>query len=93
MEEVRYEQGVIDRVEGEYAVILIGQTQQPHDVLRTMLPATTREGDWVRIQWLAYQIPAIDLDPKAPPAARRRIQATGARLRRGDHLKREEPGD
>lgn len=93
MEEVRYEQGVIDRFEGEYAVILIGETQRPHDVLRTMLPANAREGDWVRIQWLADQITAIELDPEATTAARRRIQAKLARLRRGDHLKREEPGE
>lgn len=90
MTEVYYEQGVIDRFEGEYAVILVGQAQRPLDVARAILPPTAREGDWLRIQFVDHQVTAIALDPETTAAVRRRIQAKLARLRRGEHLQRGE---
>ncbi len=87
MTEVHYEQGVIDRFEGEYAVILVGQAQRPLDVARTILPPTAREGDWLRIQFVDHQVKAVELDPETTAAVRRRIQAKLARLRRGEHLR------
>ncbi|MBO9374830.1 MAG: DUF3006 domain-containing protein [Chloroflexus sp.] len=89
MTEVYYEQGVIDRFEGEYAVILVGQAQRPLDVARAILPPTAREGDWLRIQFVDHQVKAIELDPETTAAVRRRIQAKLARLRRGEHLRRD----
>jgi hypothetical protein len=87
MTEVYYEQGVIDRFEGEYAVILVGQAQRPLDVARAILPPTAREGDWLRIQFVDHQVTAIELDLETTAAVRRRIQAKLARLRRGEHLR------
>ncbi|MDN5271834.1 DUF3006 domain-containing protein [Chloroflexus sp. MS-CIW-1] len=90
MTEVHYEQGVIDRFEGEYAVILVGEAQRPLDVARAALPPTAREGDWLRIQFVDHQVTAIELDPESTAAARRRVQAKLERLRRGEHLQRGE---
>ena len=56
MEESSYEPAVIDRFEGEYAVILVGEMQRPYDIPRHRLPPAAREGDWLRIERIDNQI-------------------------------------
>ncbi len=86
MGESRHEPAVIDRFEGEYAVILVGEMQRPYDIPRHRLPPAAREGDWLRIERIDNQIITVQLDPEATAAARQRILSKLERLRRGEHL-------
>lgn len=81
------ERAVVDRFEGPYAVLLIGEARRPMDVPRQQLPPRTREGTWLHVQLVDDQIVAAEIDDDATEAARLRIQEKLARLRRGDHLK------
>ncbi len=47
--------GVIDRFEGNYAVVLCGDKEIRMDVSRELLPGQAEEGDWMNI--------SFDLDP------------------------------
>lgn len=87
MAEPLRERAVVDRFEGPYAVLLIGDARRPMDVLRQHLPPHTREGSWLQVQVVDDQLVAAEIDDDATEAARRRIQEKQARLRRGDHLK------
>lgn len=40
---------VIDRFEGEYAVVLLGDKEVKIDVLKKHLPSGVREGDWLKV--------------------------------------------
>jgi hypothetical protein len=80
------EQAVIDRFEGEYAILIVGSAQKPLDVPRSLLPANACEGHWVRLEINEGEIVKIEIDEQATHAAHERIQAKLARLRRGDHL-------
>lgn len=40
---------VIDRFEGEYAVVLFGDDEIKIDVLKKHLPSGVREGDWLKV--------------------------------------------
>ncbi len=78
---------VIDRFEGQYAVLRVGDAGAPRDVRRTALPRGARAGHWLRLALRGDEIIAIALDEAATAAARLRIAEKLARLRRGDHLK------
>jgi hypothetical protein len=80
---------VVDRFEGELAVLLVGDERQPFDVRRSHLPPGTREGQWLRVEIADGQLLGVSWDDQATAAAQERIAARLARLRRGDHLKDE----
>jgi beta-lactamase superfamily II metal-dependent hydrolase len=82
---------VIDRFEGEYAVLFIPGSDQSLSVLRDTLPEGVDEGDYLRIEFEDGQIIQVERDEEATEAARRRIQAKRDRLRRGDHLSNRDP--
>jgi len=42
---------VIDRFEGEYAVLLVGDQGTHMDVPRELLPGEASEGDWLKINF------------------------------------------
>lgn len=86
MSEARREHAVVDRFEGPYAILLIGESRRPLDVLRHQLPPHTREGSWLQIEVRDDQLVGAEIDTDATEAARQRIQDKQARLRRGDHL-------
>jgi hypothetical protein len=44
-------QGVIDRFEGQYAVLLVGENEQQLEVPSENLPADAQEGDWLKISF------------------------------------------
>lgn len=84
------EHAVIDRFEGDLAVLLVGAGRQPLDVPRAQLPRQAGPGQWLQIEIADGQLVRAELDPAATEAAQRRIQDKLARLRRGEHL-REDP--
>jgi hypothetical protein len=81
------EAAVIDRFEGDIAVLLVGEAQRVVDVPREQLPSEVRAGQWLRVQLRGERLLHAELDADATDAARRRIQDKLARLRRGEHLK------
>jgi hypothetical protein len=81
------EQAVLDRFEGEIAVLLIGTAQRPLDVPRSQLPPEAHEGQWLRLELSDGQLVRVEIDLEATEAARARIQEKLERLRRGDHLR------
>lgn len=81
------EQAVIDRFEGEVAVLLVGEGRQPLDVPRAQLPRQAGPGQWLRVEIADGQVARAELDPEATEAAQRRIQEKLGRLRRGEHLR------
>lgn len=80
------EQAYIDRFEGDYAVIMVGEEHRPMDVPRHLLPRNAREGQWLRVEIVEGQLVAAHIDTVATEAAQRRIREKLERLRRGDHL-------
>jgi hypothetical protein len=81
------EKAVIDRFEGQYAILLVGQEQRKMDVPRAKLPKGAREGSWVKVDLDGGQVRSIDLDPEETERAKTRIAEKLARLRKGEHRK------
>jgi hypothetical protein len=78
---------VIDRFEGNTAVLLVGEARRVMNVLRDALPAEAREGMWLKVALEGGMLKQAALDEDATEAARQRIQEKLDRLRRGDHLR------
>jgi hypothetical protein len=78
---------VIDRFEGNTAVLLVGDERQVLNILRHTLPAGAREGMWLNITLEGGMVTQAALDEDATEAARQRIKEKLDRLRRGDHLR------
>lgn len=87
MTELRAETAVVDRFEGDLAVLLLDQGRGQIDVPRAALPPGVREGTWLSVTWRDGTIDHIAIDEAATEAARARIADKLARLRRGDHLR------
>ena len=83
---VAAERAVIDRFEGRYAVLLVGDEGRHVDVLRRQLPRNARAGHWLQIELRDGEVIQVVVDEAATEEARRRIQEKLERLRRGDHL-------
>lgn len=80
------EQAVIDRFEGNVAVLLVGNARQPLDVPRAQLPEHSDPGQWLQVEIADGRLVRAELDLQATEAAQRRIHEKLERLRRGDHL-------
>lgn len=57
---------VVDRFEGEYAVVFLGDEEYQIDIPRRFLPPGTMEGDVLRLQW--------SIDPEETKRRRRRVK-------------------
>ena len=78
---------VIDRFEGAFAVISIGDDNRRLDVPRKILPKGSKEGSWLQVKLDGDNLVHVELDPEETARARERIAEKLARLTRGDHLK------
>ena len=74
---------VIDRFEGDRAVLLLGDEGQPLNVPRQVLPGKAREGSWLTLDIIGGEPRNIKLDEQETESARERIAALLARLRKG----------
>jgi hypothetical protein len=83
--DVLMQNAVVDRFEGKYAVVLIGDVSI--QVLRTALPKSVREGDHLQIELDGETVTRVERDEQATQEARQRIQDKLDRLRRGEHLR------
>jgi hypothetical protein len=78
---------VIDRFEGDLAVIILGDEDQRLNVPRNLLPPKAKEGSWLQLDIVGGQPRNIKLDEKETEDARQRISDKLAHLRKGDYNK------
>jgi len=78
---------VIDRFEGKFAVLIVGEDEQYINVLRKLLPKQSREGSWLQVEIQNGEVISAVIDEEETANAKQRIAEKLARLRRGDHLK------
>ena len=76
---------VIDRFEGDKAVVLVGEEQDRLVVPRAELPNDAKEGDWLIADVEDDRILSAELDQDETVRAKERIAEKLARLRRGEH--------
>lgn len=77
---------VIDRFEGEFAILSVGEDEQRINVLRKLLPKQTREGNWLQVEIQNGEVSSVVIDEEETAKAKQRIAEKLSRLRRGDHL-------
>ncbi|MBE3142116.1 MAG: DUF3006 domain-containing protein [Thermoplasmata archaeon] len=76
---------VIDRFEGEYAILIVGEEEQRLNIPRKLLPQKAKEGSWLQLEIVDGEARNITLDEQETEKARQRIAEKLARLRRGDY--------
>ena len=79
--------GVVDRIEGEWAVVLLQGEGKSVNIRLADLPPGVKEGDYLRIERQDNKIVQVEVDLEAKAEAEKRIQAKLERIRRNDHLK------
>ena len=78
---------VVDRLEEDKAVLLVGDNEEQLVVERALLPATTQEGHWLRVEIRDGGLVQAEIDEEETHRARARIAGKLEELRRGDYLK------
>lgn len=78
----------IDRFEGKFAVLILGEDEQRMNVLKKLLPKKSREGSWLQVEIQNGEVISAIIDEEETANAKQRITEKLARLRRGDHLKK-----
>jgi len=78
---------VIDRFEGTFAILLIGDDEQRMEVSRQRLPEEAKEGDWLQVEIQNGEVSSAVLDQDETAQVKKRIADKLARLRSGAHLK------
>jgi hypothetical protein len=78
---------VVDRLEGESAVLLVGEDEKHIVVPRHSIPGAAKEGTWLQVELRGETLLRAEIDEKETAKAKERIAAKMARLRSGQHLK------
>jgi len=81
------EKAVVDRFEGDKAVLLVGEDENQLVVDRRLLPAGTKEGHWLKVELKDGALVGAEIDQAETDAAKARIASKLDELRRGDYLK------
>lgn len=76
---------VIDRFEGEYAILIVGDDEQRLNVPRKLLPKNAKEGHWLQLDIVGGEVRNIEVDEQETEKARQRIAEKLANLRKGDY--------
>jgi len=76
---------VIDRFEGDKAVLLVGEEQDRLVVLKSFLPIGAKEWDWLQVDVEDDRVLSAAIELDATAAAKSRIADKLAMLRRGEH--------
>ena len=79
---------VIDRFEGEFAVLIVEEDEQRLNVPRKLLPEQSEEGSWLQVEIQNGEVISAVMDKEETANAQQRIAEKLARLRRGDHLQK-----
>ncbi len=80
------EKAIIDRFEGDWAVLLVGDREKKLPVPRTRLPRGVREGHWLKVDLDDEgKLVKATVDAEETAKARQRIAEKLERLRKGEH--------
>ncbi len=64
---------VIDRFEGDYAVVLVGDEESKIDIKKEYLPDGAKEGSWLKM--------SFELDPEGEQGQRKKISTLLEKLK------------
>ena len=81
------EKAVIDRFEGDVAVLLVGDHERRVNVPRRDLPRGAKEGTWLQVELDGDRVVSATIDQEETERARRRIAEKLERLKKGEHLR------
>lgn len=76
---------VIDRFEGDKAVLLVGEEEDKLIVPRAFLPPGVKEGYWLQVDVEDDRVLSATLDENETKKAKERIEEKLARLRKGNN--------
>jgi hypothetical protein len=76
---------IIDRFEGDTAVLLVGDEQDRLIVKKSSLPKGVKEGDWLQVEVKDDRVFSATTDPQGTADAKKRIQDKLNNLREGKH--------
>lgn len=79
---------VIDRFEGELAVLILEGSQERVNVLRGSLPKKSKEGSWLQVEMEDGEVRKAVIDEEQTAETKKRIEDKLERLRRGEHRKK-----
>jgi len=79
---------VIDRFEGDLAVLILEGSQERLNVARELLPKKSREGSWLQVEMEDGEVRKAVIDEQQTARAKKRIEEKLERLRRGEHRKK-----
>jgi len=79
---------VIDRFEGDFAVLIAKEDERRLNVLKKLLPQQSKEGSWLQVDIQNGEVISAEMDEEETANAKQRIADKLALLRRGDHLKK-----
>jgi len=79
---------VIDRFEGDLAVLILEGSQERLNVARELLPKKSREGSWLQVEMEDGEGRKAVIDEEQTARAKKRIEEKLERLRRGEHRKK-----
>jgi hypothetical protein len=82
------EKAVVDRFEGDQAVLLLAGGRRQLAVSRSQLPPGIRAGGWLQVEIKDDRLVRALVDPEETEKMRKQIDEKLARLRRGDHLRK-----
>ena len=75
------EVGVVDRVVGDVAVVLVGAEAAEYEVPATSLPAAAGEGSWLRVRRDGTRLIVVGRDEAGEAEQRRSVKDRLGRLR------------
>ena len=78
---------VIDRFEGDKAVLLVGEEEDKLIVPRVSLPSGAKEGQWLQVDVEDDRVLSAVIDEAETARAKERIDEKLAILRRGENTK------
>jgi len=81
------EKAVIDRFEGNMAVLSLKDGQEQLVIPRKTLPHGVKEGHWLQVEVVDGKLVSAIIDEEETAKAKQRIAEKLEKLRRGDHLK------
>ena len=76
---------VIDRFEGDKAVLLVGDEQDRLIILKNFLPKGAKEGDWLQVDVEDDRVLSAAIDENETATAKSRIAEKLAKLRQRGH--------
>lgn len=79
---------MIDRFEGKFAILIVGEDEQRMTVSKKILPRKSKEGSWLQVEIQNGEMISAIIDEEEIANAKQRISEKLEKLRRGDHLEK-----